>query len=167
MGFNAGIIAGGVLYLEYHFENIKYNAVLKGFVTAAVFASAFLANICVAPLADRFGRTIIIYFTNFFFVAGAGIAATATTAEVIILGRAITGFGVGIAGTLPNLYIAEIVPPEKRGRAVGMAPLYGTTGIMVAQFASWTVAEVLGHSRCIEIGWRVMFGLGMVPPIIQ
>jgi len=167
MGFNAGIIAGGLLYLEYHFENIEYNAVLKGAVTAAVFASAFLANICVAPLADRFGRTIIIYCTNVFFVAGAGIAATATNAEVIILGRAITGFGVGIAGTLPNLYIAEIVPPEKRGRAVGMAPLYGTSGIMAAQFCSWIIAEILGKHQTTAMGWRYMFAAGAIPPIIQ
>lgn len=167
MGFNSGIIAGALLYLEEEFEDVKENTVLKGAVTASVFASAFLANLCVAQLADRFGRTLILYLIDIPFVAGAVTSALASSAFVVIAGRCVTGFAVGIAGSLPNLYIAEIVPPENRGRAVGMAPLYGTTGIMAAQFCSWLVAESLGHQRCSELGWRVMFGLGAIPPIIQ
>jgi sugar porter (SP) family MFS transporter len=167
MGFNSGIIAGALLYLDEYFEDIHRSTLLKGAVTASVFASAFLANLCVAPVADKYGRTLVLYMINIPFVAGALVSAFASSSAILIFGRAITGFAVGIAGTLPNLYIAEIVPPERRGRAVGMAPLYGTTGIMAAQFASWIVAEALGHENCVEMGWRIMFGMGILPPVIQ
>lgn len=153
--------------MQDHFEAVKHDALLNGMVTSAVFPTAFLANLCVATLADNFGRTMVLYSMNIPFVIGAMVAAFANSPEMIIAGRAITGFAVGVAGTLPNLYIAEIAPVEQRGRCVGMAPLYGTTGIMAAQFASWIVAEVLGHERCGEIGWRIMFGLGAIPAVVQ
>jgi MFS family permease len=48
-----------------------------------------------------------------------------------------------------------------------MAPLHGTTGIMAAQFVSFFIAQALGHDRCCEIGWRIMFGAGALPSVIQ
>jgi len=167
MGFNSGIIAGALLYLKVHFEDIANSTFLFGMVTSVVFISAFLANSCVAALIDRFGRVIILYLMNIPFVLGAVISACAPSTNVLLAGRLLTGFAVGIAGTLPNLYIAEIAHPESRGRAVGKAPLYGTTGIMASQFCSWIIAEVLGYDLCCEYGWRIMFGMGAIPAIIQ
>lgn len=167
MGFNTGLIAGALLYLDDHFPSMASEPILKGAVTSSVFASAFLVNLCVAPLADKFGRVFVIRLMNGPFLIGAVVVACATTPEMVIVGRTITGLGVGIAGTLPNLYIAEIVPPASRGKSVGMAPLYGTLGIMAAQIFSYLVAQILGKSMCTSVGWRIMFGAGALPVIIQ
>lgn len=167
MGFNSGIIAGALLYLKADFPDIVSDPTMKGLVTASVFATAFAANACVAFLVDRLGRALILRLMNIPFIIGALVSAFAQSSTHILIGRLISGFAVGIAGTVPNLYIAEIVPAEGRGRHVGMAPLYGTTGIMMSQLFAWIIAEALGHDLSNEIGWRIMFGLGALPAVAQ
>lgn len=167
LGFNMGIIAGALLYLELSFTELKEDRVLSGAVTASVLLSAFLANIVVGPLADCVGRVPVLHFTNIPFVLGAIVAALAESPAVLILGRSITGIAVGVAGTLPNLYIAEIAPPESRGRFVGRAPMCITIGIMSSQLVAVGIAKVLGEEQCVEIGWRVMFACGALPALIQ
>ena len=55
-GFNRGIIAGALLFLVEDFPDLRKDPVLKGALTASVFAGAFVSNTVTGPLADRFGR---------------------------------------------------------------------------------------------------------------
>mmetsp|Transcript_37668 Transcript_37668/g.70436 ORF Transcript_37668/g.70436 Transcript_37668/m.70436 type:complete len:503 (+) Transcript_37668:36-1544(+) len=167
LGFNMGIIAGAILYLELAFIELKDNKVLSGVVAAAVLLSAFLSNMVVGPLADRVGRVLMLHLTNIPFVIGAAIVAVAGNPSMIIFGRSITGIAVGFAGSLPNLYIAEIAPPDSRGKLVGLAPMFITIGIMSSQLFAVAVAEVLGEARCVDFGWRIMFASGAIPAVFQ
>lgn len=162
-----GIIAGAILYLELAFAELKDNKVLSGSVAAAVLLSAFVSNMVVGPLADRVGRVLVLHLTNIPFVLGAAAVAAAGSPTTIILGRSITGIAVGFAGSLPNLYIAEIAPPDSRGRLVGLAPMFITVGIMCSQLFAVAVAEVLGEARCVDFGWRIMFAAGALPALFQ
>lgn len=163
-GFNTGVIAGALLFLEKDFPQLHENSVLKGALTASVFAGAFLSNVVTGPLADRFGRVPILLSMNIPFVIGALIVAAAASPMMVILGRFVTGLAVGIAGTLPNLYIAEISPPESRGRFVGMAPFFGTTGICVAQIYSFVIATM---SISDSMKWRLILATGALPALLQ
>jgi SP family arabinose:H+ symporter-like MFS transporter len=167
MGFNTGMIAGALLYLELNFPELKSDKMLNGAVTSSVFFSAFLSNIFVGSLTDYLGRVPVLRLTTIPFVLGAVVVALAKSPEMIILGRSITGLAAGAAGSLPNLYIAEIVPTETRGKFVGRAPLCITFGIMASQLFALAVAEVLGEANCKAFGWRIMFGCGAFPVLIQ
>jgi len=164
-GFNTGTIAGALLFLKSDFPQLETDPVLKGTLTASVFFGAFVSNMITGPLADRFGRVPVMAAMNLPFIAGACIVAGAQDPTTVIMGRFITGLAVGIAGTLPNLYIAEIAPPELRGRYVGMAPLFGTIGICAAQVYSFLVALALGDASSAK--WRLMFLTGAIPPLLQ
>lgn len=163
-GFNTGIIAGALLYLNEHFPELRENALLSGMLTASVFGGAFFSNAVAGPVADCIGRVPVLVMMNVPFIIGAGIAASAPTPWMVILGRFVTGLAVGIAGSLPNLYIAEVVPKESRGNLVGRAPLLGTLGICLAQVFSFFIAEL---DISAEMKWRTMLGAGLVPPIFQ
>jgi len=163
-GFNTGIIAGALLFLVKDFPELQESSTLKGALTASVFAGAFVSNMVTGPLADRFGRVPILMSMNIPFFLGAVIVAAASSPMMVIFGRFVTGLAVGIAGTLPNLYIAEISPPESRGRFVGMAPLFGTTGICAAQIFSFVIA-CLDCSHGLK--WRIMLAAGALPALVQ
>ena len=50
---------------------------------------------------------------------------------MLIVGRIINGFCVGICSAQVPVYISELAPPSKRGRLVGMQQWAITWGIMI------------------------------------
>jgi len=50
---------------------------------------------------------------------------------MLIVGRIINGFSVGICSAQVPVYISEIAPPSKRGRLVGLQQWAITWGIMI------------------------------------
>lgn len=93
-------------------------------LTAWVFAAYLLANLVSTPimakLADGWGRKQVYVVDVALFVLGSLVAATASSLEEVILGRAIQGFGSGGIFPVAAAVIGDVVPPEKRGRTLGM-----------------------------------------------
>ncbi len=67
---------------------------------------------------DRFGRKPLLLFGLILFVIGSLIAATATTIEWIIAGRALQGAGAISSVLLAS--IADVIPAEVRTRAMAL-----------------------------------------------
>jgi sugar porter (SP) family MFS transporter len=89
------------------------------------------------------------------FVAGALTEALAPDAGVLVMGRLLVGFGVGVASVAAPLYAAELAPSRLRGRMVSLYQLAITIGIFVAYFADYLLTE--GNR------WRAMLGISAVP----
>ena len=66
-------------------------------------------------LADRLGRKNTGVVAGILFCAGAAIQALAPDTAVLVVGRFIVGFGVGVASVAAPLYAAEMAPTESRG----------------------------------------------------
>lgn len=90
------------------------------------------------------------------FTSGALIMMTAPTVPLLMVGRLVIGFGVGIAALVVPVYISEIAPVEIRGTLVACDILFCNGG----QFISSVISYVLGRN------WRLMLGLAGVPSII-
>ena len=71
---------------------------------------AFFGSLLAAPLANRFGRKLVIIFADSLFTLGALLMAFAPTIPVLISGRIIVGLGVGIASMIVPIYLAEVSP---------------------------------------------------------
>jgi len=81
----------------------------------------------------------------------------------LLLGRAITGIGVGLGLAIDPLYISEIAPKQFRGRLVTASEISINIGVssgFVANFAFSGLAT--SSSR-----WRLMLGLGLLCPAIM
>lgn len=76
---------------------------------------------------------------------------------VLISGRAVVGAAVGLASAVVPVYIAEVAPRGKRGRAVTVQSLFITGGQVVAYLVGWIVG----------VHWRWGVGLGAVPALLQ
>ena len=90
---------------------------------AAVFTVYILFSLLGAPLlaslSDRFGRRRLYISCLLLFGAGSLVVAAATSAPLLLAGRALQAFGAG--GMLPvaSAVIADRFPVERRGRALG------------------------------------------------
>jgi MFS transporter, SP family, galactose:H+ symporter len=77
---------------------------------------------------------------------------------ILVLGRFVVGFGVGVASVAAPLYAAEMAPARTRGRFVSTYQLAITIGIFVA----YIVDDLLTESA----NWRLMLGLAIVPGLL-
>lgn len=93
---------------------------------------------------DRFGRKMSILAADVLFFAGAIVMAVAPAPWVIILGRILVGFGVGMASMTSPLYISEASPARIRGALVSSNGLLITGG----QFLSYLINLAFTHVCC-------------------
>lgn len=102
-------------------------------------------------LADRFGRRRALILAGPLFLAGALVQALAPDTSVLVVGRFIIGFGVGIASVAAPLYAAEMASAFSRGHLVSAYQLAITIGILVA--------EIIDAALSGSGDWRVMLGI--------
>ncbi|KAL4923896.1 general substrate transporter [Aspergillus undulatus] len=159
-GYDTGIISAVLVYIKdalggRHLDNSE-----KELITSLCSGGAFFGAIFAGNTADRWGRKSAIYLGCVLFVIGAVLQGAAYTIAQMAVGRIVVGFGVGSAAMVVPLYVAEIAPSKARGRLIGLNNVSITGGQVIAYAIGAAFASV-------PHGWRVMVGLGGLPPIIM
>lgn len=109
---------------------------------------------------DRFGRKTTLLSIGLLFLVGAVWSALAQDVYSFMIARFLGGVGIGVSTVAAPLYIAEIAPPELRGRLTGMFQFNIVFGILMA-FLSNFLLSGLGESS-----WRWMLGIMAVPSLV-
>lgn len=92
---------------------------------------SWLASLCSGYISDILGRKKAIMIGAVIWVIGSIITSASQNIAMLIVGRIINGFCVGICSAQVPVYISELAPPSKRGRLVGMQQWAITWGIMI------------------------------------
>jgi MFS family permease len=93
---------------------------VQGGITASMAGGSWLASLCSGYISDILGRKKAIMIGAVIWVIGSIISAASQNIAMLIVGRIINGFCVGICSAQVPVYISELAPPSKRGRLVGM-----------------------------------------------
>ncbi len=109
---------------------------------------------------DRFGRRKTLLCIGTLFLVGSLWSALSNEVYSFMAARFIGGIAIGISTVAAPLYIAEIAPPERRGRLAGMFQFNIVFGILVAFLSNYLLAR-LGDNA-----WRWMLGVMAAPSII-
>jgi len=166
MGFDSAVIGGVVAPMKEHFA-LEPSEV--GWAVACLTLGATLAMAVAGPIADWLGRKPVLMATALLFTASAIGSAFAPTYTLLVVARIVGGFGVGAALIIAPMYIAEIAPPEQRGRLVSFNQLNIVLGFSAAFFSNYFIhraaqGNVSGEGWLTpETTWRVMLGVEMVP----
>lgn len=117
-----------------------------------VFSIYILMNLVgtpiIAKLSDMNGRKSLYIASILLFTAGSVVVASAPSLSIVILGRAIQGFGAGGIFPVASAVIGDTFPPEKRGRALGL--IGAVFGI------AFIVGPVVG-GVLLMISWQAIF----------
>jgi len=125
------------------------------------FSAFWLTNIIGITLAgssiDRQGPARSFAAGVVLFVAGLAISGIATTMPLVIVGRAIQGFGSGAIASVVYAVIARAYPAGVRPRMIALIS------------SAWVVPGLVGPALAglvsDSVGWRWVF-LGVVPPAV-
>lgn len=175
-GYDWVVVGGAKPFYEPYFH--LTTAHQQGWGTSsALIGCIFGALLCYA-LTDKYGRKRLLVLAGFLFSLSAVGTALADDFFWYNFYRIVGGFGIGIALNLSPMYIAEMSPPEMRGKLVSVNQLMIMIGILAAQIANWQIslidtemppeasAAVIRESWNGQAGWRWMFGLEAFPAVI-
>jgi len=162
LGYDAGVMSGALLPISNEFQ---LDVVQQGLMMGAL-------NLCAAPgallgswAADLRGRVAATAGTAVVLIVGPLIIAFASNFIMLMLGRVVTGFGVGFAFVIPPLYAAELAPPVFRGRLIVATEVLINVGVVLGYLSS-TLLHARGWSGTGVVGWRLVTGLAALPPLL-
>lgn len=136
-GFDMGLIAGAVLYLEPEFG---LGAASKGLVVASATLGCIAGPLFGLWVADAFGRKKGLLIAALCFLLSAIGTALATELSPFIFWRMVGGIGVGLASAISPMYIAEIAPAHLRGRLVMVNQLTIVLGLFLSVLVTYFLA---------------------------
>jgi sugar porter (SP) family MFS transporter len=154
-GYDTGVISGAELFFK---NDFSLSVFALEVIVSGVLAGAAVGALLGGRLADIFGRRTLLILTAFIFAAGAILCAAAMSPAILIVGRIIVGFGIGLSSSAVPVYISEVSPADARGWTVSLFQLAITLGILLAYIVDYAFASIQG--------WRWMFGLAVVPAAI-
>ena len=109
-------------------------------------------------LTDRYGRKKLFLVTLGLYLGATALSGLAPSFTVFLAFRALAGAGIGGEYSAINSAIDELVPARLRGR-IDLG-INGSYWIGVAIGAGLTVIMLDPARVPIELGWRLVFGMG-------
>jgi MFS family permease len=130
---------------------------LYGWVFSAFMLASLVGVVVAGQAADRRGPAPPYLLGLGLFIAGLLIAGTAQSMEVLVVGRAVQGFGAGAVPAVAYASIGRSLPEALRPR---MFAVLSTAWVIPGLFAPGIAAFVIRHAS-----WRWVF-LGLAPFVV-
>jgi MFS family permease len=156
-GFDTVVVSGA----EKDIQSLWHlGAGLHGVANASALYGTVVGALCGAWPADRIGRRRTLILIGGLYLVGALWSALATSVYDFIAARALGGLGIGMSTVVAPMYIAEISPPDRRGRLTGLFQFNIVLGIVIAYISNALLAGIGTNA------WRWMIGIAAIPALL-
>ena len=156
LGFDFSVIAGVLPFIKDYFT---LNEWALGFTATVISLGTIPGTFSAGPIIDLFGRKKILIVCALLYAVSAVTSALATDFTFFNIARVIGGLAIGASIITAPVYVAEISPPEYRGRLVGINQFTIVLGISVAYFSNYFLLP-------LEHNWRWMLGVEAFPAML-
>lgn len=115
-GYDQGVMSGIITspyFLDYFNQPSRAEI---GTMVAILEIGALVSSLLVGHVGDLIGRRKSILYGSLVFIFGGLIQTFTTGLASMIIGRLISGVGVGFLSTIVPVYQSEISPPHNRGK---------------------------------------------------
>lgn len=137
------------------------NSWVTGAVVSLYDVGCFIGAMSIGLFADRIGRERSLSIASVVFIIGAIIQTASYDVPTITVGRVVLGYGVGLCSGGVPLYIAEIAPPQLRGRIVAIEQMVLCFGELVAFWLNYGFTFL-----SIDAWWRIPLAIQVVPAAV-
>jgi MFS family permease len=139
----------------------------KSLMTSILSCGTFFGALIAGDGADFIGRRLTIIIGCIVFCVGCILEIASTNQVVLfVMGRLVSGFGVGAISAVILLYMAEVAPRRVRGALVSGYQFCITLGILLANCVVYATANRndTGSYRIpigIQFLWAIILGVGL------
>lgn len=152
------VFVGEDPYLKF-FHNPS--STIQGFITASMSLGSFFGSLSSTFVSEPFGRRASLFICGLLWVIGAAIQCSSQNRAQLIIGRIISGWGIGFGSSVSPVYGSELAPRKIRGFIGGMFQFSVTLGILVMFLIGYGMSHVDGKAS-----FRVSWGIQMVPGLV-
>ena len=166
-GIDFGVIAVSMPYIK---ALRIYTDAQVSWIVGAVMFGGILASATAGWLCDRFGRKkMIVFGTSLFLVAVPIVCLSGTSLAVMLTGRTLQGMSAGYMAVVMPMYLAECLPPDRRGKGTGIFQLFLGIGLVSAALVGVLISKTLGASDSAvadsvkSFAWKLNFWWTLAP----
>ncbi|ODV79487.1 high-affinity glucose transporter [Suhomyces tanzawaensis NRRL Y-17324] len=134
---------------------------IQGFITSCMALGSVFGSIACTFISEPFGRRASLLLCAFFWSVGAAIQSSSQNRAQLMIGRIISGFGVGFGSSVAPVYGSELAPRKIRGFIGCLFQFSVTLGILIMFYISFGLGHVHGVGS-----FRIAWGIQIVPGVI-
>ena len=139
-------------------KELNLSNVQLSYILGVSLAATAIGGVVFGVLSDRYGRKSVLQWTILTYSIGTFCSGFASSLEVLILFRIVTGLGVGGEWATGQTYVGETFPAHVRGRYGAMMQTGAPFGIVLA--------SIVGGFVSPAIGWKACFFLSVLPALL-
>lgn len=156
-GYDQGVMSGiitGPYFKAYFGHPTAYEI---GTLVASLELGALVTSLACGRLADIFGRKSTLFWGAVIFSVGGAIQTFTSGYDIMLVGRVISGLGVGVLSMIVPTYQSEISPAENRGKLACIE----FTGNIIG-YASSVWVDYFSSYIDSDMSWRLPLSLQVV-----
>jgi len=166
-GYDTAVINGANTFLQAHFAlDPGRDSLLIGLATASAILGCIPGAMCAGFISDRFGRRRVLFFCALLYALSGLLSAIPQTFTQFIAARILSGIAIGVSSMICPVYIAEIAPPQWRGRLGSLFQLGIVSGIFLTLFINGWIQRPADPAWNAAQGWRWMLAAEAVPAVL-
>jgi SP family arabinose:H+ symporter-like MFS transporter len=117
-------------------------------------------------VSDRFGRRRVLFACAVLYAVSGVLSAIPQSFVQFIAARLLSGVAIGVSSMICPVYIAEIAPPQWRGRLGSLFQLGIVAGIFLTLFVNRGIQGSGDEAWNTAYGWRWMLAAEVVPALV-
>ncbi|MFM2087032.1 MAG: hypothetical protein RLZZ237_1901 [Pseudomonadota bacterium] len=142
---------------------LKIDTAQFGLVVSAYAFSAGIAGLLTAGLADRYDRKKLLLFFYTGFLLGTLWCGLASSYEMLLLARIVTGLFGGVIGSIVLAISTDLFPAHMRGRVMGLIQ----TAFAASQVLGIPIGLYLANRWDWHMPFLAMAGFGLVGGLLM
>ena len=158
-GFDTAVIAGTTHQLTEVYNLTPY---LLGLTVSSALWGTVAGAMTAGYPGQRWGRRDSLRIMAVFYLLSALGCAMAWSWGSLLAFRILGGIGIGGSSVLAPMYIAELSPPEWRGRLVGCFQISIVLGILLAYLSNFLI-DLMNFGLA---EWRWQLGIAALPAFL-
>jgi len=149
-GYDQGVMSGVITGPWFRNYFRTPGPIELGTMVAVLEIGAFITSLAAGRLGDLIGRKGTLFIGAVVFTIGGAIQTFTNGFWTMVVGRVVSGFGVGLLSTIVPIYQSEVSPPNHRG---ALACMEFTGNIIGYSCSVWT--DYFCSFMDSNLSWRI------------
>ncbi|KAJ5748818.1 uncharacterized protein N7511_010514 [Penicillium nucicola] len=154
-GYDSGVMTDVINspnFLDY--LNTTQTSSIVGAINSTFSGGAVIGSLQGGLTMDRFGRKFTIQLGACLCIIGASLQAAAQNLPMILIGRILAGWAIGLMSMAVPVYQAECAHPRSRGMIVGLAQQMIGVGFIFSTYGDHSISvDTIKHNELTTYRW--------------